>query len=388
MESPKNIPGTKQLKTSLMDLKTELQKIIDTIKDISGKIEDTKRNDALNSPKAPLLAQRRTLNNEIKELRSSRRDIFDQLKEIENVYGDLGGKKEDHKGYMSTDSIEKRLKEINLEVLKFPHSSQKSKEIEDEIKQLKAKKVNIESEQKKHEIIKKAQEKYYGLKNSVREYNKEIAEKNNTLQEVTKSLEDLDAQESSTNPAIENFEKQIENLKIKKEDVQNKIRALKEELTKKREEFDKYLKMKATQEAYEKQKKTILDKIAELEERKEAFLTEQNSCDSTKFDSVVYALNKFKTQKEGNVSFPIDLVLSLTKFKVKIPSQVSQIPSTISELESKKAHFLNTVTSRTKELEKKIAEVDELIQQERNTIASIPVVEISLPPFFTKPRSK
>ncbi|KAF9763944.1 hypothetical protein NGRA_0944 [Nosema granulosis] len=385
MDSPKNIPGTKQLKNNLMDLKTELQKIIDSIKDISGKIEDTKRADAQNSPKAPLLAQRRTLNNEIKDLRASRREIFDQMKEIEDVYGDLGGKKEESR--VSTDSIEKRLREINLEVMKFPHSSQKSKEIEDEIRQLKAKKINIESEQKKHEILKKAQEKFYSLKGSVREYNKEIAEKTSELQEINRSLEDLDAQETVVNPVIENFEKAIENLKAKKEDVQNKIKNIKEDLTKKREEFDKYLKMKATQEAYEKQKKAILDKIAELEERKEAFIAEQNSCDASKFDSVVFALNKFKAQS-GTLSFPIDLVLSLTKFKVKIPSLSSQIPATISELETKKKDFLNTVTSRTKELEKKIAEVEDLIQQERNSIAAIPVVEIILPPFISKPRSK
>jgi uncharacterized coiled-coil DUF342 family protein len=386
MESPRNVPGTKQIKNSLIDLKTEMQKIIDNIKDLASKIDDTKRNDALNSPKAPLISEKRNLKNEIGDLRGNRKIIFDQIKDLEDVYGDLSSRKDDNKNLMSTDSIEKRLKEINLEVLKFPHSSQKSKEIEDEIKQLKGKKLNIETEQKKNEILKKAQDKFYNLKGTVREYNKEIAEKNNKLQEIEKALEDLDSQEPVVNPVIEGFEKAIEILKIKKEEVQKKINSHREELTRKREEFDKFLKMKAEQEAYEKRKKAILDKIIQLEERKAAFVAEQNNCDASKFDSVVYALSKFKGAKEGNISFPLDLVLSLTKFKVKIPSQTAQIQTAISDLESKKAEFLKNMTSRTKELEKKICDVDDLIQAERETMASIPVVEMTLPPYFTKTR--
>ncbi|KAK6090913.1 hypothetical protein P3W45_000158 [Vairimorpha bombi] len=350
MEQNKPIPGTRPFKQQIMELRGELRKADNQIKEYERKIEETKRSDAKNSPKAPLLAERKELNLVIKDLNNSRKDCYDKMNQIKDTYGDIGQKQNDHKGFMSTESIEKRLKEINLDMLKYPCSSQKSKAFEDEIKDLKLKKKDIEIEQKKHEIMKQVQDQYYTLKSTVRDLSKDLAEKNAKMTEIMNSIKDIESNEDSKNPIIEGFEKNIESLKIKKEELNKKITANQEEIAKKKAEHDVYLQKKAMQEAYEKRRTEILDKIKDLELKKETMETEKEKCDASKFDSVIFYLenktstkDKKKSVKDEKISFPLDIVMSLTQFKVSIPSQTSQISETISQLNAKKVEFLEKV---------------------------------------------
>lgn len=395
MEQNKPIPGTRPFKQQIMELRGDLRKADDQIKEYERKIEETKRSDAKNSPKAPLLAERKELNLVIKELNNSRKECYDKMNQIKDTYGDVGQKQNDTKGFMSTESIEKRLKEINLDMLKYPCSSQKSKSFEDEIKDLKLKKKDIEIEQKKHEIMKQVQDQFYTLKSTVRDLSKDLAEKNAKMTEIMNSIKEIESNETNKNPIIEGFEKNIESLKIKKEEINKKITANQEEIAKKKAEHDVYLQKKAMQEAYEKRRTELLDKIKELELKKETMETEKEKCDASKFDSVIFHLenktstkDKKKSIKDEKISFPLDIVMSLTQFKVSIPSQTSQISETISQLNTKKVEFLEKVELRRNELKEEIEKIGELIIKEKSLLADIPASEVRLPSFSAKPRSK
>lgn len=384
MEQNKSIPGTKQYKAIIAGLRKEMKETIEKIKEYERKIEETKKIDEENSPKRPLDEKREELDSALKELQASKRENYNKLNEIKSVYGDLGGRSNDSKNAMSTEAIDKRLKEINLELLKYPCTSQRSKEVEDEIKNLKLKKKNIETEQKKTEIEKKARERYFELNSAIRSLKDEISEKNAELKEVKATILEMESQTKPKNPVIEAFEKSIEVLSQKKEEFYKKILFNQEEIAKKIEKHNAYLAQKAILESHEKEKKEINERIKGYETQKEALLVEQGECDSTKFDSVIFALNNVKSREGEKASFPIDIVLSLTQFKVKIPSLISQIDDTIRELEVKRIEFLGTVGMRLKELDKKVSEVEELISKEKYLLAEVnDQLKVKLPTFDT-----
>ncbi|WUR02165.1 nuclear segregation protein BFR1-like [Vairimorpha necatrix] len=388
MEQTKPIPGTRPFKQQLIECRQDLKKADEQIRDFERKIDEVKKNDAKNSPKAPLLIKRKELGFLIKDLNIKKKDLFEKINQIKETYGDLATKQVETKGFISTESIEKRLREINLEMLKFPCNAQKSKSYEDEIKDLKSKKMNIENEKKKHDVLRQVQDQLKNLNSSLSQVYKELKIKNSEMAEILNSIKEIESQENTKNPVIEGYEKNIENLKIKKEEINKKIIINQDEIAKKREEHQEFLQKKAEAEAYEKRRSDILEKIKDLEIKKESLENEKDKCDASKFDSVIFYLEKKLGEKEEKITFPLDIVMSLSEFKVTIPSEKKQISSTICQLKEKKNLFLEKVEIRKEELKVEIENILENINKEKGLLSDIPVMEVKLPPFTTKSRSK
>lgn len=387
MKSSKPQIGMKALKQEMIDLKADQHKFDEQIKEYENKIEEIKRSDAKNSPKYPLLTKNKELNLTIKELLSNRKECYDKMEEITDAYEDLGQKHKEAVRYMSTEAIDKRLKDINMEMLKFPCSTQQSKVFENEIKDLKIKKQEIENEQKKFEIIKQAQEKYYALKDNVRELSKQISELKKEINNNMDQIKALDSIDQKMNPQVESLQKNITELKNKKLEMKARETVLQQEISKKREEYNIFQQKKVIQEAYEKKKKEILEKIQEFEKQKEKLGFEKTKCDSSKFDSLIFFLGNMKGNSNDKITFPIDVAMSLSQFKIRIPSQFSQIPLTIDELKIKKIDFVKDVAVRIKELDEEIGRIDEAIKKEKGLLINMPPVDVNLPSFNTKQSS-
>lgn len=387
MKSSKPQIGMKALKQEMIDLRADQRKFDEQIKEFESKIEEIKRTEAKNSPKYPLLTKNKELNIIIKELLANRKECYDKMEEITEAYGDFSQKQKESVRYMSTESIDKRLKDINMEMLKFPCSSQQSKVYENEIKDLKIKKQEIENEQKKFEIIKQVQEKYYGLKDNVREISKKIAELKKEINSNMDQIKALDSTDQKSNPQVELLQKNIAELKSKKTEMKAREVILQEEISKKREEYNIFQQKKAIQEAYEKKKKEILEKIQDLEKQKEKISLEKTKCDPSKFDSLIFFLGNMKGESNTKITFPIDVAMSLSQLKIKIPSQFSQIPGTIDELKIKKIDFVKEVAVRIKELDIESDKLDEEIKKEQISLSEMPAADVNLPSFKTKQNS-
>lgn len=384
MEQQKGIPGTKPFRVQIVELKTELGKLDGQIGDYKKKIEAIKKNDANNSPMAPLIAKLKELTQDLSDLTSSKKECYDKINSLNETHGDFLKTPIEPKGSITTESIEKRLKNINLDMLKYPCNAQKSKSYEDEIKDLKLKKINLEAEKKKHEALRQAQEEYKLLKAKLSEIYAKMDKKKADINEVKESMKGI---KTEKNPVIVGYEKIICDLEAKKEEINKKIALNQAEIAKKKVDYDEYLNKKSIAEAYEKRRIEICDKIREMETRKENMEDEKDKCDASKYDSVIFFLEKKTGKSDERITFPIDIVMSLSQFKVTIPSTVGQISETISQLNKKKMIFLETVVIRKGELKSEIEKIVEEISKEKALLAELPISEIKLPRLQTKPGS-
>lgn len=378
----KRIPGIHSYIAVINELRQELDKVSGSIGDLKEKISAIYKQEREDSPRNNLYKRLEELMGEIKGLKESRTRAFDTKTEVLNLYGDVKSDLNPEKGRkkpMTAAEIDARMKEINLKLIADRCNSSMEKAFEAEIEMLRRQKKDIGALEQKSKLVLEMRGKLDVLNAEIKELNQKISERQAVVDGIKAELKELSDQGRNKNPVVEGHEKNIAALKTRKADLSEKIKAQQEEIRKKEIENERFLEEISLARALEKQKDNLRQRIGSLEEQKNALFSEQAQLDPSKFDSIIFGIERLDVSRK--ISLPINLALHLNQHRIPIPVSADQLGSTVEQLRCQKKSFASKVAERQKEFETRISELDRKISEEKSVLSGMPPTDSRLQRF-------
>ncbi|KAK1347158.1 hypothetical protein CWI38_2609p0010 [Hamiltosporidium tvaerminnensis] len=376
----RRVPGIKEHLDAISRINSEINSIVETVKDYESKVSTEIALQRENSPRTQLYQKKDQLETDHKATLSIRNTLISKKQEILPTYTSLKNEMHSEKKKLHIDNfsqLEKQESDLKSHLLKKKVTAQEEKMIASQLSEISRKKRSFGTIKTKEEELSKYEEKLEKLNKELNEIQTQIKTEKEQILSIKTELEKLKTQGKTKSNSIIDYENKIEDLNKKKKDLMSKRKEQNEEIRKKQEIYEKHLQEIKKQTEIEESKKHIKIRIKEYEIQRNNLIEEKYKLDSDNFNSIIEAVKKIPISHQ-TFTMPISLISLLNQVQVNLPKNYQDIDRCIEELFKKKEEFEKKIEPNMLRLNKQIQEIDEKIKEEYKVLEGMPPTEVKV----------
>lgn len=375
----KNVPGTRDIITQIRSMSDKIQRIESDVKEILDKISAINEESRSKSPRGGLQNELRELNDVIKSLKAERKENYNHLETFKGTIDSLKETNNKDKGTInikSSEDIEKSIEQLNLRLIVETITPKDEKLIASELlalRTMRSKLGGIEDNMKQMKTIDGSLKE---CKTKIAELSQLIAEKVLARDNIKAELDKLSSSDKVKTPEILKLEERITALRNEKQVAIDFKNVKKEEIRTIEAEFAKFEQAFGLQQKLEDKKTAIKKTVGGYKNQKEDLLNEVASFDPKIFDSLSYTISNLKDSKSFNID--IDLVSTLLKYNIAIPTNKEEVEKTLDVLKEKRNDSMSIFKARRDDVSSKISDLDLKIEEENAKLEELPPTDYDL----------
>ena len=372
-----NIPGKGPILRDIKGINDQITKVEKEIKQNNDLIHTIIKKGKEDSPRNQLLTKLQELKGRTFEMREHKNKLMKELNQCKiKVAGYKENLGETGSGFVSEESIENKLNDLNMELIRNPHSTAVEKRIAQELTSLRMKKSQLGDAKENMKQLKITETRMKEIKGLIGQINKEMAVEYENIKKIKDELDKINETNKLKNPEIETLNNRNKVLKEEKgrlftlrEEKRGEVHALEVEYKKIEKEI---LVAVENEKAKELVKKNIQQKKKEintLQKKTEEF-------DAKIFDRILMDLNAMATSKVYSLN--LDLVSILMKNNIVLPKDKNTLNKTIEEVKKARENADETFEDRTKQIREEIQMITIEISKMSEELEAMPETNVEL----------
>lgn len=373
----KFVPGTKEIITQIKQITNDIEVLNSDVNKLKENLNSLIAAEKSSSPKAKLLSELHTENEEKNVLRNKKTTLLNAIELAKNKLAGLRDAIESSSsGYNNIDKLNGALEELELKLISSSVTSKEELEISNKMTNLKIQKNKIAENETNLKMIDALDASIKQNRSEVTALVSKISEKSAKIAALKEKLDKLSENGIAKSPEVTKLEAKLNGLKAQRDDLYKLRTTLREKIHLIEEEYAKFETELLIQKNLEEQKDVIRKNISQLKAQKDNLLTEQEAYDPKIFDSLIFTVKSISNS--GLFSMNIDLVTQLMKFGIKIPSKIESLDETIEALNTKKNECSSLFTSKNQKILNAISELDGKIAVENAKMNELPPTDYEI----------
>lgn len=375
----RSVPGAREIVMQIKSLSESIQSMENEIKGCMDKISVIIEEGRANSKKSGLLAEFRGVSEEIRHLRSQKKDYFDQLKSYRDNIDQLkevSSKNKNTTNVRNPEDIEARIETLNMRLISETISSKEEKQVAADLLALRSMRARLGDIEASRSKIKDIDLSAKECRARIDELSQQLAEKTLAKDRLKAELDKASSTDRVKSPAVVQLEGKITTLKSQKQNLINQKQEKKKAIAVLEAEYAEFEKVLVEQQKLEEKKEKIRKNIQDLRNKKESLYTDISGFDPKIFDTLFFSVSTLKNAKAFSID--INLVDSLIRHGIKIPVSAEEVDETLAMLREKKAGSMSSFRTRNDVANKEIGAINAKIQDETARLNELPPTDFEI----------
>lgn len=375
----RSVPGAGDIIRQIRTLTNSIQAIEDEIKSNIEKVNAKIEAERANSKKGAILAEFRVVSDELQAMRNDKKRLFDELavhKDAMDKLRETNAKDKNAVYVKDPEDIDKKIDQLNMRLITESISPVDEKKIAGELLTLRSMKTKLGDIEESKNKIKDVGAALADVRAKIHEIMKAIATKTAEKDKIKIELDKASSSDRAKSPEVVKLETKIAGLKAQKQGLIAQKNERKEAVRVLEAEWAEFEVVLQEQQKLEEQKSKIKKVIQELRNKKDELSAEIAGFDPKIFDTLYYSISALKKAKMFSIN--INLVDSLMKHGIKIPSGMEDVDETLNQLVEKKNGSMSSFKDRSDIANKEIATIDSQIAEAVERLGELPPTDYDI----------